>query len=264
MRDKKQRSGDIRIRQLRQALAGSIVSLILCCAMLAGTTYAWFTECISSGIQTIQSGNLDVRLRYKKSLDGAWQEISVKDSKGGSGSAGISSLFPDKVWKPGDVEYVFLEIINTGSLPLAYQLTVSEGAVQASGSELSIASPSEASLTEDMQEEYEEASGLLLWLEAGCIQGEWYEDEDYQIASPGNAEMIALADGCPISDGYQLTDELEDGREIITLVIYMPSETGSLLLQGEEGTEMTDKAEFCITFDVTQCTTSGDKEAEES
>lgn len=257
MRDKKQRSGDIRIRQLRQALAGSIVSLILCCAMLAGTTYAWFTECIFSGVQTIQSGNLDVRLRYKKSLDGVWQEISVKDSKGGSGSAGISSLFPDKVWKPGDVEYVFLEIINTGSLPLAYQLTVRE-------SVLSIAYPSEASLTEDMPEEYEEASGLLLWLEAGCIQGEWYEDEDYQVASPGNAEMIALADGCPISNGYQLTDKLEDGSEIITLVIYMPSETRSLLLQGEEGTEMTDKAEICITFDVTQCTTSGDKEAEES
>ena len=49
-------------KTLRRALITSVVSLVLCFAMLLGATYAWFTDTASTGVNTIASGNLDMYL----------------------------------------------------------------------------------------------------------------------------------------------------------------------------------------------------------
>ncbi len=46
----------------KKALFGSVLSLLLCCSMLVGTTFAWFTDEVSSGVNTIQAGTLDIGL----------------------------------------------------------------------------------------------------------------------------------------------------------------------------------------------------------
>ena len=46
----------------RSALLTSVLSLLLCVSMLVGTTFAWFTDTVVSGVNTIASGNLDVEL----------------------------------------------------------------------------------------------------------------------------------------------------------------------------------------------------------
>ena len=38
------------------------LSVLLCLSMLAGTTFAWFTDEVASGNNTIMAGNLDVEL----------------------------------------------------------------------------------------------------------------------------------------------------------------------------------------------------------
>ena len=48
----------------KRALLSSTVALFLCFAMLLGTTYAWFTDEVTSANNVIKSGTLDVVLDY--------------------------------------------------------------------------------------------------------------------------------------------------------------------------------------------------------
>ncbi len=46
----------------KRALVASILTLCLCFTALVGTTFAWFTDSVSSGGNKIVSGTLDVQL----------------------------------------------------------------------------------------------------------------------------------------------------------------------------------------------------------
>ena len=52
------------VRSTKKTLLMSAVCLFLCMAMLIGTTYAWFTDSVSSENNLIMSGNLDIELEY--------------------------------------------------------------------------------------------------------------------------------------------------------------------------------------------------------
>ena len=99
--------------QTRRALLMSALSLLLCVSMLVGTTFAWFTDSVTSGRNTIQSGNLDVVLEY---WDGnSYEEVTS-----------TTKLFNDAaLWEPGYTEVAYLKVSNAGSLALKYQLAVS-------------------------------------------------------------------------------------------------------------------------------------------
>ena len=63
------------------SLVASIAALVLCCAMLIGTTFAWFTDTASTAVNKIQAGTLDVQLLDESgnSLEGqtlAWQKAT--------------------------------------------------------------------------------------------------------------------------------------------------------------------------------------------
>ncbi len=96
----------------RRALVLSVLSLFVCVAMLVGTTFAWFTDSVTSGRNKIQSGNLDVVLEY---WDGAkYTEVTS-----------TTKLFDDAaLWEPGHTEVAYLKVSNAGSLALKYQLAV--------------------------------------------------------------------------------------------------------------------------------------------
>ena len=97
----------------RRSLLVSATALILSIAMLVGTTFAWFTDTVSSGVNKIQAGNLDIEVDYSK--DGrTWTSIE-----------GTDSLFSDKLWEPGHTEYVYLRVKNAGTLALKYKAMVS-------------------------------------------------------------------------------------------------------------------------------------------
>ena len=51
-------------KNTKRALWMSILSLLLCFTMLLGTTFAWFTDSVTSANNVIQSGNLDIELEY--------------------------------------------------------------------------------------------------------------------------------------------------------------------------------------------------------
>ena len=49
----------------RHALLMSLTSLMLCVSMLFGATFAWFTDSVTSGVNRIISGNLDVEITHQ-------------------------------------------------------------------------------------------------------------------------------------------------------------------------------------------------------
>jgi len=102
----------VRKAVLRKALFSSVISLVLCCTMLVGTTFAWFTDSVTSANNIIKSGNLDVVLEYKTDWADNWAEVK-EDTK----------LFDENaLYEPGYTEVIYLRISNAGNLALKYQL----------------------------------------------------------------------------------------------------------------------------------------------
>ena len=48
----------------KRALFMSVIALFVCFTMLIGTTYAWFTDSVTSTGNIIKTGTLDVTLEY--------------------------------------------------------------------------------------------------------------------------------------------------------------------------------------------------------
>ena len=64
-------------RATKRALLTSVMALVMCVVMLVGTTFAWFTDTASTGVNKIQAGNLDVEL-FGRGF--AWLDTGTMDS----------------------------------------------------------------------------------------------------------------------------------------------------------------------------------------
>ena len=96
----------------KKALRGSLFALFLCIVLLIGTTFAWFTDTASTGVNKIQAGNLKVGLQYSHDGGATWTDVTKA----------TDDLFKkDALWEPGHVEYVNLKVANLGTLALKYQ-----------------------------------------------------------------------------------------------------------------------------------------------
>ena len=106
-------------KRTKRALLASVMAVLLCAAMLIGTTFAWFTDSVTSGRNTITAGNLDVELEYATVVDTQAGTLSewktVQDA---------TDLFADGLWEPGYAQVVYLRVSNLGSLALKYQLSM--------------------------------------------------------------------------------------------------------------------------------------------
>ena len=101
----------------KRALLTSVMALVMCVVMLVGTTFAWFTDTASTGVNKIQAGNLDVDIidLQGHSLDGktlTWQKASGAANE-------------DVLWEPGCTYYLTpFQIQNKGNLALKYQVLI--------------------------------------------------------------------------------------------------------------------------------------------
>lgn len=108
----------------RRALFLSFVAMFLCFTMLIGTTYAWFTDSVTSATNQIVAGNLDIELEYAPlAADGS---AVLEDGKIHWTSVNENvKLFDDAAkWEPGHTEVAYLKVSNLGTLALKYQLSV--------------------------------------------------------------------------------------------------------------------------------------------
>ena len=57
-------------KSTKRALLTSVLAMVVCLAMLVGSTFAWFTDTATTGVNKIQAGNLDIELSYKNNSTG--------------------------------------------------------------------------------------------------------------------------------------------------------------------------------------------------
>ena len=105
----------------KKALRGSLFALFLCIVLLIGTTFAWFTDTASTGVNKIQSGNLKVGLEYK-AADGNWKDATNTTLQFQKAADAENEQI---LWEPG-CKYKLPEIrvVNKGNLALKYTLKV--------------------------------------------------------------------------------------------------------------------------------------------
>ena len=101
------------MKSKKSALLLSFTSLLICFAMLVGSTFAWFTDTASTAVNKIQAGNLDVELEYSKDFT-EWKKVND-----------TTKVFEDStLWEPGRTEVVYLRVKNAGTLALKYTLGI--------------------------------------------------------------------------------------------------------------------------------------------
>ncbi|MBQ8743130.1 MAG: hypothetical protein IJZ03_07145 [Clostridia bacterium] len=96
----------------RRALIASVISMLLCVTMLIGTTFAWFTDSVTSGRNKIVAGNLDIELEHY--VNGNFEKVTDT----------VKIFDDDALWEPGHTEVAYLKVSNLGTLALKYQLNV--------------------------------------------------------------------------------------------------------------------------------------------
>ena len=105
----------------KRALVSSALAILMCIAMLIGTTFAWFTDTASTAVNKIQSGKLDVALEM--STDGAnWESAEGKTLTFKT----QDNRAADKIlWEPGcTYELPKLRVVNNGNLALKYKIQI--------------------------------------------------------------------------------------------------------------------------------------------
>ena len=103
----------------RHAVAMSFLSLMLCVSMLLGTTFAWFTDSVTSAGNIIKSGTLDVEMYYANGT-----EAVPADGDAAWNDASTGAIFNYDLWEPGYTEVRHIQIKNVGTLALKYKVQI--------------------------------------------------------------------------------------------------------------------------------------------
>ena len=108
-------------KSTKRALISSTLALLMCVAMLIGTTFAWFTDTASTAVNKIQAGNLDVDLEMStdgtnwESAEGKTLTFKTKDNRAAD----------QILWEPGcTYELPQLRVVNKGNLALKYKIQI--------------------------------------------------------------------------------------------------------------------------------------------
>ena len=110
----------MKTKTTKRALLTSALALLLCVSMLVGSTFAWFTDSVTSSGNKIVAGTLDIQLLMDADVDGTYDDISNSTSPiFGEGSIAQNNN-AQTLWEPGKTQVAYLAIKNNGNLDLKY------------------------------------------------------------------------------------------------------------------------------------------------
>lgn len=96
----------------KRALLASVLSLLLCVSMLIGTTFAWFTDSVTSNGNKIQSGTLNIDMSVKE--NGTYKSVKTNSD----------AIFDYTLWEPGYTVWKNIKVSTTGNLALKYEMNI--------------------------------------------------------------------------------------------------------------------------------------------
>lgn len=211
----------------KRALLLSALAIVLCIAMLIGTTYAWFTDTASTAVNKIQSGNLGVQLEYSKDFS-EWKNVTEE-----------TKLFEDStVWEPGRTEIVYLRVKNAGTLALKYTLGI-YNLYNSTGKNV-------------LGNKYR----LSDYVKLGAVEADAaYADRAAAInAVDADAKLISDIDNSGMA-GASLEP---NDTKIYALVLYMPTEVGNEANPKNKDPYWAAKMSFGISVSATQAMSESD------
>jgi predicted ribosomally synthesized peptide with SipW-like signal peptide len=168
--------------------------------MLVGTTFAWFTDTVSSGRNVIKSGTLKVNLQYSKDYN-TWTDV---------GSS--TKLFDENaLWEPGHTEIVYLKVENAGNLALKYQLFANiyneTAGTNVKGASFKLSDYIKVGTIKDVTEKYSRENAISA------------------ITTP-----VDLNGGFEVTTGNlsaKTTSDTSYPSDTLALVVYMPTDVGN-------------------------------------
>ncbi len=190
-------------KKLKKTLVVSTFFMLSCVSLLAGTTYAWFTDNVKVENNHIVAGNLDVELYAK--VNGNYEAVT-----------GETSLFDENaLWEPGHVEVVNLKVANVGSLALEYTLSVNI-----------------AKQTPGISVETNQPFHLSEYIEYATIEGDETfasREEALQAATRATPQKLSALH---YERGYQLLPKDAEhpdniSEHYVTLIVFMPTDIGN-------------------------------------
>ena len=103
----------------KRALLTSVMALVMCVVMLVGTTFAWFTDTASTGVNKIVSGNLKVDIIGADS-EGHIEKLNFTKAAGAPADEKV-------LWEPG-CRYLTegFRIANKGNLALKWKAEINK------------------------------------------------------------------------------------------------------------------------------------------
>ena len=115
------------MKNTKKSLLASGLALLASVALLAGTTFAWFTDSVTNSGNKIQAGSLKVDLLQLSDTLNDGQKTALGDDLPADGVyvsiADVKApIFDYDLWEPGYTDFVALEVSNTGSLALKWKL----------------------------------------------------------------------------------------------------------------------------------------------
>ncbi len=110
----------------RRSLLVSALSLLACMSMLAGSTFAWFNQSITSGSNKISSGSLDMELWH--SPNNSYPEYGFDESNCEQVSENTPLFLNIEkkpiLWEPGATARETFRVKNTGSLAFNFAFRI--------------------------------------------------------------------------------------------------------------------------------------------
>lgn len=102
----------------KHMLLMSIVSIMLCIAMLIGGTFAWFTDQSSTTTNSIMAGTLDIELQWFDATSNEWKSAENQELK-------FIDMDENSLWEPGcTYSLPKLRIKNNSNLALDYEVVI--------------------------------------------------------------------------------------------------------------------------------------------
>ena len=185
-------------KSTKRALISSALALLMCVAMLIGTTFAWFTDTASTGVNKIQAGNLDVKLMYSTDMQ-TWKEATDQ-----------TKLFDDHaLWEPGYTQVVYLKIVNAGNLALKYEAGFSKNYTSNRG--------------KNVNGDWYRVDN---YLKIGTVETETKFTSREDVWAAIAATEKTLAKDVMLTDGW-ITLKAGEASEPFAVAIYMPTSVGN-------------------------------------
>lgn len=120
---------------LYRSLCVSILCMFLSTVMLVGTTMAWFSDSLKTGVYTITSANFSTTVYYCTDLSNAegvpnnWQRLNPSNT----------TLFGGGSLSSGDGQVAYLKLVSNSTIPLKYKFTLTASGESGNIGNLSLA-----------------------------------------------------------------------------------------------------------------------------